>query len=132
LSTFDDAGSAVPEQRRVLLASVMTLRRAGSKCDRSTHANAYNKRRAIIEWRQDPCSDTHVCTWLGKNVGRFIQSARPTTRQTRGVLATPGINTCATSWVLPTFDDLNSAFPEWQHELLVVADGLAMAGTLGH
>jgi len=33
---------------------------------------------------------------------------------------------------LPTFDDLNSAFPEWQHELLVVADGLAMAGTLGH
>ena len=41
--------------------SVMTLRRAGSTCDRSAPANAYNKRRAISEWRQDPGAQGEVC-----------------------------------------------------------------------
>jgi len=61
LPTFDDPDSAFPEQRRALLAVGDDFATADSRCDRSAHANAYNKRRAIIECRQDPRSCGEVC-----------------------------------------------------------------------
>jgi len=61
LPIFADPDSAFPEQRRALLAVGDDVATAGSKCDRSAHANAYNKRKAIIERRQDPAYLTHAC-----------------------------------------------------------------------
>jgi len=87
LPTFDDPGSAFPEQRRVLLAVGDDFATAGIYGGHSAHTNPPNERWAISECRQDPGSLTHACTDGGKKWGCATSDSAIKHNGAAGILA---------------------------------------------